>query len=288
MLGSRIADHLLRLSDTRVRLLVRSSNDPKVQPFIDRGAEIVQGDFADAASLDRATQGIEVIIAAVQGGRDVLVDGQVALAEAGRRNGARRFLPSDFALDLFKSPPGKHANFDMRRDADRVIAASGLEHVHVLNGAFMDNFLQSQFGAIFDMALGTASYWGDGHQPFDATSVEDTARYTARAAIDRGLPNGKFAIAGEQLTFSGIIDAVEAVSGRVFERGSKGSIVDLEATIATQRAKDPCSLEALGNTYLLYMLNGTTALTDLQNDRYPDIDTETYRQHVARTWESLQ
>ena len=47
-------------------------------------------------------------------------------------------------------------------------------------------------------------------------------------------------------------------------------------------------MEALGNTYLLYMLDGTTALTDLQNDRYPDIGTETYRQHVARTWETVQ
>jgi hypothetical protein len=46
------------------------------------------------------------------------------------------------------------------------------------------------------------------------------------------------------------------------------------------------SMEALSNTYFLYMLNGTTALTDLQNDRYPDIATDTDLQYVARTWES--
>lgn len=171
---------------------------------------------------------MDVVISAVQGGRDTIVDGQLALLTAATRNGVRRMLPSDFALDLFRSPLGEHANFDMRREADVAIAAAGIEHVHVLNGAFMDNFLQSQFGGVFDLARGTASYWGTGQETFDATSVEDTARYTARAALDRDLPNGKFALAGEQLTFSGIIDAVESVSGRTFERRSKGSIADLK------------------------------------------------------------
>jgi hypothetical protein len=36
------------------------------------------------------------------------------------------------------------------------------------------------------------------------------------------------------------------------------------------------------------MLDGTAGLTELQNDRYPDISTETYLQHVARTWGSIQ
>lgn len=139
----------------------------------------------------------------------------------------------------------------MRREVDVAIAASGIDHAHALNGAFTDNFLHSRFGGVFDMAQGTASYWGDGQDTFDATSVEDTARYTARAALDRDLPNGKLAIVGEQITFSAIIDAVETVFGQSFERRSKGSIADLEATIAAQQAADPGSMEALGDTYLL-------------------------------------
>jgi uncharacterized protein YbjT (DUF2867 family) len=289
MLGSRIAGHLIDEPATRLRMMVRDANsasakNPHFAELRNRGAEVVEGDLSDAVSLKRATAGVDVVVSAVQGGRETIVDGQLALLSAATGSGVRRMLPSDFALDLFQSPPGEHSNFDMRREADLAFAAAGIEHVHVLNGAFMDNFLHSQFGGVFDMARGTASYWGDGHDPFDATSVEDTARYTAGAALDRDLPNGKFAIAGEQLTFSAIIDAVEIVSGRMFERRSRGSIADLEATIVAQRTADPGSMEALGNTYLLYMLKGTTALTDLQNDRYPDIVAETYLQHVARTW----
>ena len=88
------------------------------------------------------------------------------------------------------------------------------------------------------------------------------------------------------MTFNGIIDAVEHVSGRTFERRSQGTIADLKETIARQRAADPDSMAALGNTYILYMLDGTTALTDLQNGRYLDLRPETYRQHVERTWEA--
>ncbi len=292
MLGGRIAAHLIDEPATWVRVMVRdavlaSARNPDFARVRERGVDVFEGDLGDTVSLDRATADVDVVISAVQGGRDTIVNGQLALLAAATRNGVRRMLPSDFALDLFRSPPGEHANCDMRREADVAIADAGIEHIHVLNGGFMDNFLQSEFGGVFDMARGTASYWGTGRETFDATSVEDTARYTARAALDRDLPDGKFALAGEQLSFTAIIDAVETVSGRTFERRSKGSIADLKATIAAQRAADPGSMEALGNAYLLYMLNGTTALTDLQNDRYSDLRTETYLQHVERTWESV-
>ena len=81
---------------------------------------------------------------------------------------------------------------------------------------------------------------------------------------------------------------MEHVSGRTFERRSQGTTADLEETIAKQRAADPDSMAALGNTYILYMLDGTTALTDLQNARYLDLRPENYRQHVERTWEQAK
>ena len=290
MLGQRIAHYLVDQPNVQVRLMVRSTHGSsqlktELDGLVGRGAEVIEADLADLSSLDRATQGVDVIVSAVQGMRDIIVDGQLNLLSAARRNGVRRILPSDFALDLFKAPQGKHLNFNLRREADEAIAASGLEHVHVLNGAFMDNFLHSSFGGVFDMDAGSATYWGDGTERFDATSVEDTARYAARAAVDRTLSSGKFSIAGEQLSFSKVIDAVEAVSGRHFERKSHGSVADLETLIARQRAKDPGSMEALGNTYLLYMLNGRTSLDDLQNDRYADLRPESYAEHVRRTWQ---
>ncbi len=284
MLGGTIARELLRLPRVDVRLLARSGSqpDPRKKAALDalvaRGATIVNGDLAEPVSLEAATVGVDVVISAVQGGRQVIVDGQVALAKAAAGNGVRRILPSDFALDLFKAPPGEHASFDLRRDADEIIADSGLEAVHILTGALMDGFVN----AFFDHEARTATYWGSGEETFDATSVVDTARYTARAALDHAVPAGKFAVAAEQLSFGRMVDAVETVTGRSYAQQSLGTIDDLRQAIDDLRQHNPDPMARVVLAYQLFMLTGVTSLDDLQNDRYTDIRPETFADVAAR------
>jgi len=284
MLGSQIARHLLDQPEARLRLLVRGGDAGKraaLGPLLARGAEIIEGDLADRASLDRATQGVDVIVSAVQGGPDIIVDGQVALAEAGRRNGVRRILPSDYALDLFRATPGEHMMFDLRRTADEKITATGIEHVHVLQGAFMAMFGPGM--GTFDYDAGTVTFWGDGTQPIDVTSVEDTARMVARVALDWTVQSGKFAFAGDRVSILDAAKVVEAQTGRRFERRSNGSETDLRAVMA-DAAKDTSNpFKAVMLAYQLYMLTGQTALSDLQNDRYSDVKLESFSQFAART-----
>ena len=237
---------------------------------------MIEGDLADPASLDRATRGVDVIVSAVQGGPEIIIDGQVALAEAGKRNGVRRMLPSDYALDLFKATPGEHPMFDMRATADARIAEVGLEQVNVLQGAFMDMLLPGK-GAI-DLDKGTVGFFGDGHQPIEVTSVEDTARVVARVALDRGVPAGKFAVAGDRLSFRQAREVVAARTGKEIKPVSFGSEADLRKAMA---AADPYKRVMLA--YLLYMTNGQTALADLQNDRYPDVRFQSFADFVAES-----
>ena len=284
MLGGRIAATLSAMPQVQLRLLVRpdSPHDPRQRAALTalagRGASIVEGDLAQPAAIEAATAGVEVVISAVQGGGEVIVDGQLALTEAAVRNGVRRILPSDFALDIFKAPAGEHLYFDLRREVDDLIAATGIEHVHVLNGALMDGFVD----AFFDHRTQTASYWGSGDERFDATTVDDTARYTVHAALDTTLPNGKFAVAAEQLSFRHMVDAVDAVTGHVYTRRSLGTVDDLRQAIADTRrhVDDPAAPVML--VYTLFMLSGQTALDDLQNARYPDIEPELFTDVAAR------
>ena len=266
MLGGRIAHYLLEQPDARIRLLVRDITGKKhsLNHFAGQGAELIEGDLTDPASLDRATQGVDVIVSAVQGGPDIIVDGQVALAAAGKRNGARRIMPSDFGLDLFKATPGEHAAFDWRRTADERIAAIGLEQINILQGGFMELFMPGM-GAI-DLDKGTVGFFGDGNRPIEVTSVEDTARMTVRVALDRSVPAGKFAFAGDHVSFRKAAEIVAARTGRPLKPVSFGSEADLRGAMA---AADPQKRVMLA--YLLYMLTGQAALTDLQNDRYPDL-----------------
>ena len=283
MLGARIAEHLLDRDGIDLRLLVRKEarSDPekarKLDPLVKRGAEIVEGDVSDPASLERATEGVEVVVSAVQGGHDVIVDGQVALARAGANNGVRRILPSDYAVDFFKVKPGDHPTLDLRYEADKHIAEFDIEQVNMLNGAFLDAIASPGAMIRLDEAAGTASFWGSGHQPFDATTVDDTARFAARAAVDPDIRGGKFAVAAQQLTMTDLVHHAEQINGRSYQPISYGSVDDLHAFLNAQREQGNGD-SVIWAAYLLYMLGGQTRLDDLQNERYPDIKLTTLDQ----------
>jgi uncharacterized protein YbjT (DUF2867 family) len=273
MLGNRIAHYLVEEPNVRLRLLVRDSRNFKkrqqLDPVLRSGAEFVEGDLEDITSLDRATQGVDVIVSAVQGDRGVIVDGQVALAEAAKRNGVRRIIPSDFGLDLFKSTPGEHSAFDARRDADEAIKVTGLEHIHILQGGFLD--LLGPGSPLVDYDRGVVSFWGTGDEIFEVTSVDDTARMTSKVALDRSVASGKFAFAGDRISFNRATDIIEHLTGKTFERRSHGNEDSLRAAMAAAEPRMRVML-----AYQLYMMNGQTALTDLQNDRYPDVNLQSF------------
>ena len=282
MLGSHVARHLVKQPEASLRLLIRPGGAAKakdtLKPLLADGAEVFEGDLSDRASLDRATQGVDVIVSAVQGGPDVIIEGQVALADAGKRNGVRRIQPSDYALDLFKATPGEHMMFDLRRQADEKIAGLGIEHVHVLQGAFMEMFGPGM--GTFDYDKGTVRFWGDGTQPIEVTSLEDTARMIARIALDRTIKSGKFAFAGDKVSILDAAKIIEKETGHSFESRSKGSEAELRAAMA--KAKNDPKI-AVMLAYQLYMLTGQTALSDLQNDFYPEVQLESFAQFAART-----
>lgn len=106
MLGNRVAAHLLDQPDVALRLLLRQTarvdadKAQAIDALVARGAVVAVGDVTDPASLDAATAGVDVVVSALQGGPNVIVEGQVALAEARPRpatgSGAscRRTTPS--------------------------------------------------------------------------------------------------------------------------------------------------------------------------------------------------
>jgi uncharacterized protein YbjT (DUF2867 family) len=292
MLGARTAHHLLA-QGADLRLLVRdpARRDPRkaasLTALARAGATVVRGDLSDDAAIGTATTGVDVVVSTVQGGPDVIVDGQVSLARVAAANGVRRILPSDFALDVFRSPPGLNPMFDMRRQADEAIAEIGIEHVHVLNGAFLDMFLNPATAGFFDHERGVATYWGTGEERFDATTVEDTARFTARAALDVTVASGKFAVAADQLSFGGMTDTVEHLSGRRYERESLGTVEDLRTRLEQARRSNPDPTVWVQLAYLVLMLTGRTALSDVQNERYPDLQPENFDAYARRIWPSV-
>ena len=271
MLGRRIAHYLLLDNKTSVRLLVRpaapedAEKASLLKQLTDGGAIVIEGDLSEESSLNRATTNVDVVISAVQGGSDIIIDGQLALARAAQRNGVRRFLPSDFALDLFKAPQGAPM-FDMRREADAKLDVMDLEVIHVLTGGFMDTILDPQAANVVNIHEGTAHYWGTGEEPFNLTTIDDTARFTSKIAVDWSVSGGVYAIAGVETTMGRIIDDIARISDRSLSCHIDGSIDELRNII--RQKTNPW--EAIGLWYFISMLT-TPPFIAVENGRYPDL-----------------
>jgi uncharacterized protein YbjT (DUF2867 family) len=288
MLGSRIAHHLNDAPPVRdggeLRLLVRpdaladDAKRSKIDALVAGGAFVVEGDLHDADSLDRATKDVDVVISAVQGGPDVLVDGQVALARAAERHGVRRFIASDFAIDIFRAPADAPM-FATRRQADEILDGLDLEVHHILTGGFLDMMLHPAYPGVVDVERSTITFWGDGTAPFDMTTVDDTARLTARLALDPTVTGGVHQFAAATASMQEIADGLEQVTGRPFTRRSLGTLEELRTAIS--QAQDPYA--AIGLWYQL-ALAVTPTFDAADNARYPDLELTSLRDHLESAY----
>ncbi|MCA9637167.1 MAG: NmrA family NAD(P)-binding protein [Myxococcales bacterium] len=285
-LGRLILQALLEAPNTRVRALVRPGSRGKLTGELaaDEAArvEIVDGELGDPAALARACAGAFAVVSAVQGGPEIIVDGQLALLAAARDAGVRRMIPSDYSVDLFRLAPGENINSDWRRTfAERAEAIRGdVALVHVFNGCFLDKRVLFGFLGAFDLAAGTMNLWGEGRAPMDFTTFRDTARYTARAAIADEVPS-VVRVAGDTLDFWQLKEAVEEVTGRTLSVRHQGTLAELDAEIDRRRAAAPTDLFAwLPLMYWRGMLNGKGQLLGLDNQRFPEVAPTDLRAYV--------
>lgn len=279
-LGGQIVEELTRVG-ARVRVLLRDEGGAR---RLDDAVHTVVGDLRDVGSLESACEGVETIVSAVQGGPDVIVDGQLRLLDAGQRAGVRRFIPSDYSFDFFKLPEGANVNSDWRRAFAQAAASQRgtTQVVHVLNGCFLDMNVLFGFLGAFDLAAGSLSLWGDGNEAMDFTTYRDTARFTAHAATDADVPD-VFAVAGDTLTFWELKRTVEQASGRALSVVRHGSLADLDALISSRMNADPTNF--YGYLPLMYwrsMLDGNGRLEATVNARYPEIAATSVAEYVAR------
>jgi hypothetical protein len=286
-LGSLIASAVLDKPDAQLRLFVRPGSRPKTAELEKRGARVVEGGIGpnDSRALASLCEGATTVISAVQGGPDVIIEGQAQLLRAARDAGVRRFIPSDFSLDLFKVKPGQIDTSDWRRqfatlaDAER----GDVEVVHVLNGGFLEREVLFGFMRVIDVETQTAYVWGDGKQPMDWTTYLDTARYAAEVAVDERPVPRTFKIAGDVLNFDSIVRAYKTGSMKKLRVERLGSLEDLDARIDELKKAGPANfLTYLPLMYYRSILNGEGKLDELMNDRYPLIRPTTVCEYIER------
>jgi uncharacterized protein YbjT (DUF2867 family) len=282
-LGSQIVGALGRRG-ARVRALVRSTTGraEALAAMRDVGVDIVEGSLLDPVDrLAAAVEGAEVIVSAVQGGADVMVDGQVNLVRAAEKAGVARMVPSDFAIDLFRLDDGDNVFLDNRRRAHEAFAGSGVRPTSVLSGAFVE-VMTAPFLEIVEWAEGTFGYWGGGEQPCDFTTIADVAEYTVAAALDAGVAGRPVRVAGDVLSMKEFHAALQAGSGRALAPRRLGTVDDLWAEIQRRKAMATSPVEYVALQYLWGMVSGKAKLDRLDNVRYDDIEPITVAKFAQR------
>lgn len=270
-LGSRILDRLVAIG-ADVRCLVRSSTSADaIESLRRRGAAQVVAIEDRVDSMADAMQGGSVVVSAVSGLRPVIVDYQSRLLQAATVAGVERFIPSDYAIDYRSIPSGANRNLNLREEF-RVIAdqQSRVRVTSILNGAFSD--LLTGVAPFVLFRINRVLCWGDPTQLMDWTTIDDTAAYTAHAAMDPSSPR-YLRIAGDQLSAEGLCQVMSNITGRQHRVLRPAGLKVLEKLIALTRffvpGGDAVYPPWQGMQYMHNMYSGYAKFETVDNPRYP-------------------
>lgn len=253
-LGKRIVK-ALRARGAEVIALVRNADKAK-----DLDAKVVAIDLAKPEAIP--LEGVTCVVSALQGLGDIIVDAQTGLLEAAARAGVARFIPSDFSTNFTHLPAGDNRNFDLRRAFHKRLADAAIAPTSIFNGAFAE--ILTYNAPLYQPKTQSVGYWGDADHPIDFTTMDDTAAFTAAAALDPKAPAAlhcaSFRITARQLA---------AKTGFALER--LGSADELAALIQRERAAYPAGEHEVFPPWqrLMYTRSMITAPAEpLDNARY--------------------
>ena len=269
-LGERIIKALLE-KGAEVRAVVRlSSNPEKLNKLENLGVKIFKVDFLNTEAVSKACLGASCVVSALAGLRDVIFDTQKVLLDAAVLSGVPRFIPSDFSLDFTNLKAGENRNLDERREFHTYLIKCPIAATTIFNGPFMDLLTGPMPMILFKYKR--VLYWGNADQAIDFTTMDDTALYTASAALDPSSPR-YLRIAGQQISAREMTSILKDVTGSKFGLLKAGSLGMLKILIKITRTVAPAKKDLYpawqGMQYMHDMFEGHAKLNLYDNDRYP-------------------
>ena len=212
-------------------------------------------------------------------------DGRRAIGAARRGGGGGRaaLYPSDYSIDFTKLPAGANRNLDLHREFRARLVAAPIASTSILMGMFADLLLYGT--PLLDRKAKRVSYWSNADQDMDFTTMDDTARFTAAAALDPTTPP-ILCVTGDRVTARQLADIASEIDHAPYELVKAGDFSDLDALIQRMRAAAPESESEnfprwQGLQYTRDMFDGRGVLAPLANDRYPDLSWTTIRALLA-------
>jgi uncharacterized protein YbjT (DUF2867 family) len=174
------------------------------------GAEVVEGDMTDAASLRIAAQGVDAVVhlVAIRQGRPeqfqrIMVGGTRDLLAAAKEAGVARFVKMS-ALGVSEETKDLVPYYRAKWDEERLVAESGLPYV-----LFRPSFVFGPEGGILPTFRKIAKVapvtpiTGSGRQRIQPIWLDDVAQYFAQSLTKPEATNRTFELGGpEQVTWN--------------------------------------------------------------------------------------
>ena len=271
-LGERIVRSVL-LHGGAVHALVRNTTPiEKIEKLQAVGANVVVIKNWDIPSISSACAGADCVVSALAGLKEVIIDAQTVLLNAAVAAGVPRFIPSDFSLDFTKFTHGENRNLDIRREFHTYLNNAPIKATSIFNGAFMDMLTGQMPVILFKPKM--VLYWGDKNHLWHFTSMDDTATYTAFAALDENTPR-YLVIAGEQISpvrLRTVVNKVTDTNFKLIRTGSQG-LLSFFIKVARKIAPGKNELYPAwqGMQYMHNMIDKRSTIEKLDNDRYPNL-----------------
>jgi uncharacterized protein YbjT (DUF2867 family) len=211
--------HALRARELPVRVLVRGPR--RGSRALAWGAELVEGDVTEPATLHDATDGVEAVVhlvAIIKGSpadfERVMSQGARNVVAAAKSAGVRRFVLAS-ALGLDERTKDAVPYFAAKWEMERAVRESGIDHV-ILRPSFVfarDGGVLPTFVRVARFAPVTPII-GSGTRRLQPIWIEDVAEYYARAVDEPSAVNRTFEVGGpDVVTWNDLWDRLKRVLG---------------------------------------------------------------------------
>ena len=275
-LGERIVKALLQ-KNVEVRIVVRqTSNIENVNRLQALGAIVYKVNDWNVAELLNACNGAAVVVSALAGLREVVIDAQKILLDAAVAANVPRFIPSDYSLDFTRFSAGENRNLDLRREFHTYLDKQPIKATSIFNGAFTELLTGEMPMIIFKQKL--VLYWGNADHKMGFTTMDDAAEYTANVAVEETTPR-YLRIAGDQISPREIRMVINKITDNKFKLIRTGGQGFLGLIIKVARKFSPGEKELYpawqGMQYMHNMIDDRANIMKLDNSRYPQMQWTT-------------
>ena len=250
LLGMEVCRRL-KATGHSVRALVRRTSDAAKRAELQTlGAELIEGDLKDPASLQRACTGVQSVVSTAsstlsrqEGDSIQTVDlqGQIALVDAARAAGVQHFVFVSFRDNAAIQYPLTEA----KRTVEGHVKASGMAYTILQASYFMEVWLTPMLG--FDYAAGKVRLYGDGNRKVSWVSYKDVARIAVAALDQPAARNAVLNVGGPQA-----LSPREVV--RMFEAAGAAEIAAEHVAEADLRAQLNSATDPLQKSFAGLML----------------------------------